>query len=100
MTVWGPLYEQHHGMRSVSTDLATALRQRLLALAKLGHCAPTIQGRFTRRDLGAVRELYIQPATPHDKREPMDGLPSLQDAHLTVLALISRRRITCISSRP
>jgi hypothetical protein len=90
MTVWAGLYEQHHGMRSVS-DLATLLRQRLLELAGRGHCAATIQGRFTRRDRGALRELYIQPVDSHDEREPLVALPSLQCARLTVLALISRR---------
>jgi hypothetical protein len=90
MTVWGALYENHRGMRSVS-DLATSLRQRLLALAGRGHCAATIQGRFTRRDRGGLRELFIQPLDPRDKREPLVELPALRDARLTVLALISRR---------
>lgn len=89
--VWGALYVQHRGMRSVSTDLATSLRRQLLALADLGHCAKTIQGRFTRRDHGGLRELCINPVDPGDKREPLVALPSLQDARLTVLALISRK---------
>jgi hypothetical protein len=91
MMVWQALYEQHRGMRSVSTDLATSLRRRLLALADRGHCAKTIQGRFTRRDRGGLRELFIQPVGPRDEREPLVALPSLQDARLTVLALISRK---------
>lgn len=91
MTVWGDLYEQHRGLRPVSTELATSIRQRLLALAERKHCAKTIQGRFTRRERGGLRELYIQPADSRDERELLFGLPSLQDAHLTVLALLSRK---------
>lgn len=72
-------------------DLATSLRQRLLALAERKHCAKTIQGRFTRRERGGLRELYIQPLDPSDEREPLVGLPSLQEARLTVLALLSRK---------
>jgi hypothetical protein len=91
MMMWRALYEQHHGLRSGSPDLATSLRKRLLALAARGHCAKTIQGRFTRRDHGGLRELFIQPVAPGDEREPLVALPSLQDARLTVLALISRK---------
>lgn len=91
MMVWGALYEQHCGMRSASADLVTSIRQRLLALAERGHCARTIQGRFTRRDRGGLREWFIQQVDPHDAREPLVGLSSLHDARLTVLALLSRR---------
>jgi hypothetical protein len=90
MTVWRVLYEQHRDVRSV-TDLASVLRRRLVALAERGHCAATIQGRFTRRDRGGLRELFIQPLDPSDEREPLIDLPSLRVARLTVLALISRR---------
>jgi hypothetical protein len=91
MKMWGELYDEHSAIRSVSTDLATSVRRRLLALADLGHCARTIQGRFTRRDRGALRELYIQPLDGRDEREPLRALPSLEGARLTVLALVSRR---------
>jgi hypothetical protein len=74
MMVWGALYEQHRGMRPVSMDLATGIRQRLLALAERKHCARTIQGRFTRRDRGGLRELFIQPVDLRDEREPLVGL--------------------------
>lgn len=91
MTIWGSLYEQHCSMRTASAELITAIRHRLLALAERGHCARTIQGRFTRRDRGGLREWFIQQVDPRDEREPLVGLPSLQDARLTVLALLSRR---------
>lgn len=92
MTIWGTLYEQHRGMRPVSAVLVTEIRRRLLALAERKHCAETIQGRFTRRERGGLRELFIQPADSRDDGEPLVGLPSLQDARLTVLALLSRRQ--------
>ena len=91
MTMWSALYEQHRGIRRVSRDFATSIRQRLIALAERRHCAKTIQSRFTRRDRGALREWYIQPLEQSDEREPLLGLPSLQDARLTVLALLSRK---------
>jgi hypothetical protein len=91
MMVWGALYEQHRSMRPISTELAASIRQRLLALAERKHCARTIQGRFTRRDRGGLRELFIQPVDPRDEREPLVGLSLLQDARLTVLALLSRK---------
>jgi hypothetical protein len=91
MTRWGELYEQHCAIRSVSMELATALRRRLVKLVDRGHCAPTIQGRFTRRERGALRELYIQPIDERDQREPLLALPLLENARLTVLALLSRR---------
>jgi hypothetical protein len=91
MSVWSALYEQHRDMRLLSTDVARSIRQKLLAVAERGHCAKTIQGRFTRRDRGGLREWFIQPLEPSDQREPLVGLPSLQDAHLTVLALLSRK---------
>jgi hypothetical protein len=91
MMGWGELYEQHCGMRSASGELITAIRNRLLALADRGYCARTIQGRFTRRDRGGLREWFIQQVDPRDEREPLVGLPSLPDARLTVLALLSRK---------
>jgi hypothetical protein len=91
MTVWGVLYEQHCRGRRLSEDLASSIRRRLLALADRKHCSKTIQGRFTRRDRGALRELFIEPLDRVDEREPLMSLPSLQDARLTVLALHSRR---------
>jgi len=91
MKEWSALYQAHCDMRSVSADLATSLRRQLVALAERGHCAKTIQGRFTRRDRGGLRELYIQPLDPTDQREPLIHLPSLQDARLTVLGLVSRK---------
>ena len=90
MIAWSALYEQHRDIRRVSMDLATSIRQRLVALAERKHCAKTIQGRFTWRDRGGLREWFIQ-REPSDEREPLLGLPSLQDAHLTVLALLSRK---------
>lgn len=92
MMMWSALYQEHRGMRSVSTDLGTSLRRLLLALAKRGHCAATIQGRFTRRDRGGLLEWFIQqPSEANDAREPLFALPSLEDARLTVLALVSRK---------
>lgn len=91
MKVWGALYEQHRDMRSASADLITSVRQRLIELAERGHCSRTIQGRFTRRDRGGLREWFIQQLDSHDERERLVGLPSLHDARLTVLALLSRR---------
>jgi hypothetical protein len=91
MTPWQELYTKHIAVRSLSTDLAGSLRRRLLALADRGHCARTIQGRFTRRDRGPLRELYIQPLDSHDLREPLLGLPSLAEARFTLLAMTSRR---------
>jgi hypothetical protein len=91
MTAWSDLYEQHRGIRRISRDFATSIRQRLNALAKRRHCAKTIEGRFTRRDRGGLREWFIQPLEPSDAREPLVGLPSLHDARLTVLALLSRK---------
>lgn len=88
MKEWRALYEQHRAMRAESVDLASSLRQRLIDLARRGHCADTIRGRFTRRQLGARYELYIQS---DDGREPLLALPQLADARLTVLAVISRR---------
>lgn len=91
MKEWSALYQEHCDMRSASADLATSLRQRLLALAERGHCSRTIQGRFTRRDRGSLRELYIQSLEGADQREPLTELPFLEDARLTVLALVSRK---------
>jgi hypothetical protein len=91
MKEWFDLYQAHRDMRSGSTDLATSLRRQLVVLANRGHCARTIQGRFTRRDRGSLRELYIQPLDLSDQREPLMELPTLGDARLTVLALVSRR---------
>lgn len=65
------------------------LRERLIKLAKLGHCDRTIQGRFTQRHGGGQRqELYIQST---DESEPLLALPHPEDARLTVLARVSRR---------
>ena len=89
MKEWRALYQQHGEMRASSAELMNALRRPLLALADRGHCAKTIQGRFTRRQRGAHRELYIQPIDPSDEREPLMELPDLDHTHLTVLALIS-----------
>jgi hypothetical protein len=86
MTKWHALYEQHRAMRVEPVDLASSLRQRLIDLARRGHCAETIQGRFTRRQHGALRELFIQSA---DGCEPLRALRHLEDARLTVAALIS-----------
>ncbi|HWO22448.1 MAG TPA: hypothetical protein VNO30_27005 [Kofleriaceae bacterium] len=94
MKAWLDLYQQHRDGRSGSTDLGTALRRRLLALAERGHCHRTIQGRFTRHDGGPRRELYIQPLDPNDpvKGEPLVDLPLLVNARLTVLALLSKKK--------
>ncbi len=91
MREWGALYQAHRAMRSGSTDLATSLRRLLVELADRGHCARTIQGRFTRRERGGLRELYIQPLDSTAQSEPLVELPLLDDARLTVLALVSRR---------
>jgi hypothetical protein len=88
MKEWHALYEQHQAMRAAPVDLESSLRKRLVDLADLGHCARTIRGRFTWRQRGALRELYIQST---DDREPLRALPHLEDAHLIVLASISRR---------
>ncbi len=87
MTKWHALYEQHRDMRAESDDLEDLLRKRLTVLADRGHCAKTIRGRFTRRQHGALRELSIQS----DGCEPLCELPHLEDARLTVVALISRK---------
>jgi hypothetical protein len=71
-----------------SGQLQSSLRRRLVELANRGHCAHTIRGRFRPRHRGALHELYIE--APGD-REPLWELPHLGDAHLTVLALVSRR---------
>src|SRR5262245_34720548 len=91
MTIWGSLDGQHRGARSASAELVKALRRRLLALAERKHCEGTIQGRFTRRERGGLRELYIQSEDSRDEGEPLSGLPALRDARLTVLALLSRK---------
>ena len=91
MKEWSALYQEHRNMRSVSAELSGSLRKRLVALAERGHCARTVQGRFTRRDRGGLRELYIQSADGADEREPLTALPMLEDARLTLLALVSRK---------
>lgn len=88
MKEWLALYEQHCAMRVESGDVHRLLRKRLIELADRGHCAETIRGRFTPRHRGALLELRID-ANGH--REPLRALPYLEDAHLTVLALVSRR---------
>jgi hypothetical protein len=88
MTEWRDLYLAHRGMRSTSADLGPTLRLRLVRLAERGHCARTVQGRFTWRQRGALREWFIDSV---DEREPLLELPSLPEAHLTLLALVSRR---------
>jgi hypothetical protein len=88
MKEWLALYEQHCAMRAESDDLHRLLRKRLIELADRGHCAATIRGRFTPRHRGALVELRID-ANGH--REPLRALPYLDEAHLTVLALVSRR---------
>jgi len=91
MTPWWDLYTTHSALRSRSLDLARSLRYRLLALSDRGHCSKTIQGRFTRRDRGSLRELFIQSLDGGDLREPLLGLPSLDEARLTLLAMTSRK---------
>ncbi|HET7499466.1 MAG TPA: hypothetical protein VFK02_00625 [Kofleriaceae bacterium] len=81
MTTWLELYKAHRG----------TLRRRLVELAERGHCERTIQGRFTRRERGALRELHIQRDDVQTQGEPLSALPALQDARLTVLALLSRK---------
>jgi hypothetical protein len=88
--MWYELYAQHRAMRD-PLDLASSLRRRLVVLARQGRCQSTIQGRFTRRDRGKLRELYIQPSGDREPQgEPLLDLPSLREARLTVLALVSR----------
>lgn len=75
MTAWRALYEQHRELRGRPADLVAAVRRRLVVLAERGHCAPTIQGRFTRRDLGGLREWFIQPDGMRADQEPLTRLP-------------------------
>ena len=92
MKEWSDLYQAHGGMRSATKDLEPSLRRRLVALAERGHCARTIQGRFTKRDRNGLRELYIHPTPDRaDPCEPLLDLPELDHARLTLLALISRK---------
>lgn len=72
--------------RSAQDDVATEVRGRLGRLAKLGHCADTIRGRFTNKKQGAVRELYIV-GLERSETEPLFKLADLDSATLTVLAL-------------
>lgn len=88
MKEWRALYERHRTMRVGSSDLQSSLRKRLIDLADRGHCDATVRGRFRWRYRGALQELYIESV---DDREPLRALPDLESAHLTVLALISRR---------
>jgi len=91
MTAWRALYEQHRELRRRSVDLVAAVRRRLVTLAERGHCAGTIQGRFTRRDRGGLREWFIQADGAGADQESLTALPSLRDARLTVLVLLSRK---------
>lgn len=91
MTAWRALYDQHRELRRCSTDLVAAVRRQLVSLAERGHCARTVQGRFTRRDRGGLREWFIQSDGARAEQEVLTGLPSVRDARLTVLALLSRR---------
>ena len=88
MKEWHALYERHRAMRVAPGNLQSSVRKRLIDLADRGHCAETIRGRFSSRHCGALQELYIDAAR---NREPLWELPHLTVAHLTVLALISRR---------
>lgn len=91
MTSWYELYAQHRVLRDIPGDFASSLRRPMLMLAERGHCQQTIQGRFTRRARGKLREWYIQPAEgEREQGEPLVDLPSLRKARLTVLALESR----------
>jgi len=91
MTAWRALYEQHRELRRRSVDLVAAVRRRLVTLAERGHCAGTIQGRFTRRDRGGLREWFIQADGAGADQESLTALRSLRDARLTVLVLLSRK---------
>lgn len=88
MREWHALYERHRDMRKRSGDLQSLLRKQLIELAERGHCAATIRGRLRWRHRGALQELYIEC---DGDREPLRALPDLESAHLTLLALVSRR---------
>src|ERR1700760_4736898 len=88
MTSWYELYDQHRAARTIPKDLIGMLRRRLVALADRGHCALTIQGRFSYQDHGKLRLLRIGS---DDAGESLSNLPFLIEARLTVLALVSRR---------
>jgi hypothetical protein len=90
MTSWYELYAQHRDIRAISADFTIVLRKRLVTLADRGHCQETIQGRFAPRSLGRRRELYILPAGSGGPRsELLVNLPTLQEARLTVLAMMN-----------
>jgi hypothetical protein len=89
MTEWRALYESHRAVRGQSIRLlSSALRKTLIDLAARGHCDETICGRFRWRHRGAHDEWHI--AVPDD-REPLWRLPHVKTAHLTLLALVSRK---------
>jgi len=88
MKDWIALYKQHRARRGNAGEaLGSSLRNALVRLADQGICAASIQGRFTNRKSGRLREWYIASDTG---REPL-ALPGMKHAFLTVLALADSR---------
>lgn len=94
MNVWAALYKAHGQMREPvqRIDLVGELRSRLVQLADLGSCAPSVRHRFTYKKStdGGVREFYIRPESDRLRAEPIKVV-GMRKAHLVVQATIDIR---------
>jgi hypothetical protein len=88
---WIDLYQQHQRARARAGETATAeIRARLRQLVDRGHCDPSLPSRFTygKNSDAGLREWSIKRA---ENGEPLQGLPTLRDARLTILLLTGTR---------
>lgn len=92
MRAWIDLYSSHRGARTLGgSSWSGELRKRLIKLSEAGHCDPSIQGRFSyRKTRGNLLQWSIL-GQGEAVSIALENLPDLEEAHLSLMALASRR---------
>lgn len=94
--MWRALYESHEATRALGNDQPDVLlRQRIKELVRLKHCNLRFPGKLTYKTETAHgrEEIWVKGAEAGSMGEPipLDGLPSLRDARLSLAATLDKR---------
>ncbi|MBM3268587.1 MAG: hypothetical protein FJZ01_13135 [Candidatus Sericytochromatia bacterium] len=91
MKKWVDLYQRHAAMREGGATLPADIRARLVRLSEMGHCDASIQGRFSSRTVGRLREWHVRPRFGTAGPERLKGVAHLESAHLSIQVLSDSR---------
>ena len=95
--MWRALYESHEAIRELGNDQPDVLlRARIKELVRLKHCDLRFLGKLTYKTETAHgrEEIWVKGAQSGSMGEPipLDGLPALQNARLSLAATLDLRR--------